>query len=69
MRLKENGVLNLCVIEGDGIGHEVIPAAVQVLKTVLPDAVVYNAEAGWDCFLERGDSLPDETLQLAQAIQ
>jgi homoisocitrate dehydrogenase len=57
--------LKLCIIEGDGIGHEVIPAAVQVLKMVLPDVVTYNAEAGWACFLERGDSLPDETLQLA----
>jgi homoisocitrate dehydrogenase len=57
--------LDLCVIEGDGIGHEVIPAAVRVLQTVAPDVVVRKAEAGWDCFNQRGDSLPDETLQLA----
>jgi homoisocitrate dehydrogenase len=65
-RLKENGVLNLCVIEGDGIGREVVPAAVQVLKTVLPEVVIHKAEAGWDCFLETGEALPAETLQLAQ---
>jgi homoisocitrate dehydrogenase len=58
--------LNRCVVEGDGIGHEVIPAAVQVLKTVLEDVIVYKADAGWDCFVEQGDSLPDETLHLAQ---
>lgn len=58
--------MNLCVIEGDGIGHEVVPAAVRVLKSLLPEVVVYEAEAGWDCFLEHGDSLPEETLKLAQ---
>lgn len=57
--------MNLCVIEGDGIGHEVIPAAVRVLQTVAPDVVIHKAEAGWDCFVERGNSLPDETLKLA----
>lgn len=56
----------LCVIEGDGIGHEVIPAAVLVLQAVLPDLKVYNAAAGWDYFLERGVSVPDETLAMVR---
>ncbi|MFN8449606.1 MAG: isocitrate/isopropylmalate family dehydrogenase [Anaerolineae bacterium] len=42
-----------------------IPAAVRVLQTVAPDVVIHKAEAGWDCFVERGNSLPDETLKLA----
>ena len=58
--------MNLCVIEGDGIGHEVVPAAVQVLLAVLPDVAIYKAEAGWDCFQETGESLPAETLECAQ---
>ncbi len=57
--------MDLCVIEGDGIGHEVIPAAVNVLKIVAPDVNVRQAEAGWDCFNQTGSSLPDETLRLA----
>lgn len=57
--------MDLCVIEGDGIGREVVPAAIQVLKTVLPDVVIHKADAGWDCFLETGDSLPAETLECA----
>lgn len=57
--------MDLCVIEGDGIGHEVIPAAIRVLQTVAPDIVVRTAEAGWDCFVASGNSLPDETLRLA----
>jgi len=52
----------LCVIEGDGIGHEVIPAAVQVLRAVLPNLQTVPAEAGWDCFLKHGVSVPEETL-------
>ena len=57
--------MDLCVIEGDGIGHEVIPAAVRVLKTVAPDVIIRRAEAGWDCFVACGNSLPDDTLRLA----
>ncbi len=57
--------MDLCVIEGDGIGHEVVPAAVRVLQMVAPDVVVRKAEAGWDCFIQQGNSLPDETLRLA----
>lgn len=53
----------LCVIEGDGIGREVIPAAVRVLRAVLPDLETAPAEAGWDCFQRRGVSVPPETLE------
>ncbi len=57
----------LCVIEGDGIGHEVIPAAVRVLQAVVPGLETIPAEAGWDCFLRRGVSVPDETLATINA--
>ena len=57
--------MDLCVIEGDGISHEVIPAAVRVLQIVAPDVVIRKADAGWDCFIQTGNSLPDDTLRLA----
>jgi homoisocitrate dehydrogenase len=57
--------VELCVIEGDGVGHEVIPAAVQVLKQVAPDIEISYALAGWDYFLQHGTPLPDETLAQA----
>lgn len=56
--------MELCVIEGDGIGHEVIPAAVQVLQQVAPDIHVQSAPAGWDYFQQYGTPLPDSTLAL-----
>ncbi|MGB1286128.1 MAG: isocitrate/isopropylmalate dehydrogenase family protein [Aggregatilineales bacterium] len=59
--------MKLCVIEGDGIGKEVIPATVSVLKYLLPDLEPVYARAGWDCFRETGQSLPDETIDKAQS--
>ena len=52
----------LCVIEGDGIGREVIPAAVSILEKVIPDLKIHSAEAGWDCFIRTGTSVPPLTL-------
>lgn len=57
---------DLCVIEGDGIGKEVIPAAITVLQRVFPDVKITTAEAGWETFQATGTSLPPETLEAAQ---
>jgi homoisocitrate dehydrogenase len=55
------------VLPGDGIGREVVPAALDVLRaTGLPFEFV-PAEAGWECFQRHGTSLPDETLAAARA--
>lgn len=59
-------MVNLCVIEGDGIGPEVVPAAVRVLQVVMPEVRVHVAEAGWGTFQLRGTSLPADTLELAR---
>lgn len=55
----------LCVIEGDGIGHEVIPAAIAILRLVAPDVTLHYAVAGWECFQQNGTPLPDDTLAMA----
>lgn len=57
--------MELCVIEGDGIGREVIPAAVEVLHAAAPDVNIKPAPAGWDCFQQYGTSLPETTLRCA----
>jgi homoisocitrate dehydrogenase len=51
----------LCVIPGDGVGREVIPCAVEMLRRALPDLQTVEADAGWDCFQRVGNALPDET--------
>lgn len=58
--------MRLCVIEGDGVGHEVIPAAVRVLKALLPDLELHYAEAGFECLERLGTPLPDETIRIAE---
>jgi homoisocitrate dehydrogenase len=56
----------ICLIPGDGVGKEVIPAARHVLEAVLPGARYDTADAGWECFLRQGASLPEATLQVAR---
>lgn len=58
--------MELCVIEGDGVGHEVIPAAIQVLKALLPEVKIHVAQAGFDTFKKTGTPLPADTLAIAQ---
>lgn len=55
-------MLKLCVIGGDGIGSEVIEAAVEVLYHVVDDLHVYREEGGWGCFETHGDAMPQTTL-------
>jgi homoisocitrate dehydrogenase len=54
------------VIEGDGIGHKVIPAAVEVLAATRFAFETVHALAGWDCFCETGSALPIETMATAR---
>ncbi|HRQ40729.1 MAG TPA: isocitrate/isopropylmalate family dehydrogenase [Chloroflexota bacterium] len=54
----------LCVIPGDGIGQEVIPAAVEVLTAVIPHLQIVTTEAGWGTFEKVGVSVPDKTLTM-----
>lgn len=58
--------MEVCVIQGDGIGHEVVPAAVKVIHTLLPDVTIHEAYAGWEVFAAEGISLPEKTIQVAK---
>ena len=52
----------ICTIEGDGVGHEVVPAALEVLEATGVPFEFMPASAGWDCFQSTGSALPEETL-------
>lgn len=58
--------LRVCLIPGDGIGQEVIPAAAAVLQALEPGIELIEASAGFACFEENGDSLPATTLEAAR---
>ncbi|HEV2470514.1 MAG TPA: isocitrate/isopropylmalate family dehydrogenase [Candidatus Sulfotelmatobacter sp.] len=49
---------------GDGIGNQVLPEAVRVLKAVGFDAEYIHADIGWDCWCGEGNALPQRTIDL-----
>lgn len=55
----------IAVIPGDGIGREVIPAAVEVLEALPVDFEFVHGEAGDEVAQQRGDPLPEETRTMA----
>jgi len=55
----------IAVIPGDGIGGEVVPAAIDVLDALDPAFEFVEGEAGDHVLTERGEALPEETYELA----
>ncbi|HEX7003891.1 MAG TPA: isocitrate/isopropylmalate dehydrogenase family protein [Trueperaceae bacterium] len=56
----------ICLIPGDGIGNEVVPATRRVLEATGLEFEFTEAEAGWDVFQKRGTSVPEETIERIQ---
>lgn len=54
----------ICIIPGDGVGQEVIPAAVEVLRALNLKLEFVSAPAGFEHFQKTGNAIPDETLAL-----
>jgi homoisocitrate dehydrogenase len=63
---KESVMKTICLIPGDGIGQEVIPAAAEALQALNLELEFVEAEAGFACFEKHGSALPEETLALAR---
>ncbi|MFB6083039.1 MAG: isocitrate/isopropylmalate dehydrogenase family protein [Halorientalis sp.] len=55
----------IAVVPGDGIGGEVVPAAIEVLEALDLDMEFVDGEAGDYVKEERGEALPEETYDLA----
>jgi 3-isopropylmalate dehydrogenase len=55
---------SVLVVPGDGVGREVVPAAVDVLAEVA-DLEFFHAEAGDHVKAETGEALPEETYRRA----
>src|SRR5580658_3529817 len=49
---------------GDGIGNQVLPEALRVLKAVSFDAEYIHADIGWECWRNEGNALPQRTIDL-----
>jgi isopropylmalate/isohomocitrate dehydrogenase-like protein len=55
-------IYKICVLRGDGIGKEVVEEAVRVLQSLPIEFEFTYADIGYGCYLKKGDSLPQETL-------
>jgi isocitrate dehydrogenase (NAD+) len=49
---------------GDGIGNQVLPEALRLLKAVGFDAEYIHADIGWECWRKEGNALPQRTVDL-----
>ncbi|MCG2827971.1 3-isopropylmalate dehydrogenase [Methanothermobacter sp. K4] len=56
--------MKIAVIPGDGIGKEVMEAALHVLGELDLEPEFLYAEAGDECLESRGTALPDETIEI-----
>jgi 3-isopropylmalate dehydrogenase len=57
----------IALVPGDGIGGEVVPAAVEVLDAVGPSFEYVEASAGDHVRDARGDPLPEETVEVVSS--
>lgn len=58
----------LLMLNGDGIGKEVVPVAARLIQALLPDLSLINGDAGYEAYLRHGKSLPDETLDYLDEV-
>ncbi len=49
---------------GDGIGNQVLPEALRLLKAVGFDAEYVHGDIGWECWRREGNALPEHTVEL-----
>lgn len=56
----------ICIIPGDGVGQEVIPAAQRVLEALKLNLEFTRADAGFEHFQKTGDAIPNATLEIVK---
>ncbi|MBN1223669.1 MAG: isocitrate/isopropylmalate dehydrogenase family protein [Candidatus Aminicenantes bacterium] len=54
----------IAVLPGDGVGKDVVEAAMIVLEKIELDADYVEGEIGWEYWCQEGNPLPDRTLKL-----
>ena len=65
----ESAVIKICLINGDGVGREVVPAAAEVLAALGLGLEFAEAHAGFEHFRRSGDAIPDATLADVEACR
>lgn len=54
---------SLCIIKGDGVGPEVISETLILLQAIQMKFNFKEAQAGYQCYLDNGTPLPDNTVK------
>jgi len=54
----------IVTMPGDGIGNQVLPESLRLLKAVGFDADYVHADIGWECWRREGSALPERTVDL-----
>ncbi len=57
----------IAVLPGDGVGKEVIEAALIVLEKISLDAEYVEGDIGWEFWCREGNPLPDRTTQMLKS--
>jgi len=55
-------VTKVAVVKGDGIGHEVVPVAREILAAVRPDFEFFDVEVGYGLWERTGSACGEETM-------
>jgi homoisocitrate dehydrogenase len=63
----KNQKSKICLINGDGVGNEVIPAAAEILAALGLGLEFIEAQAGFEQFQRSGNAIPDETLSAIES--
>jgi len=58
------GAYRIALLPGDGVGADVLDAAISVLNAVGFEAEYQQGEIGWEFWRTEGNPLPDRTIQL-----
>ena len=56
--------MRVAIIEGDGIGHEVIPPAREAIHIIRPDIEFFEVEAGFDRWQRSGEAITEDDIAL-----
>jgi len=59
----EGALVRIAVVEGDGIGHEVIPIARDALAILHPEMEFFPVEVGYGRWERTGEAITDDTIQ------
>ncbi len=59
--------MKIAALPGDGIGKEVVPVAVEVLRSVMPSAEIIPVDAGYERFCREGVAMTDQDIDLIKS--